>query len=145
MRYRILVLAAFLLTVAAAPFPRAQTPAPAAASSRLEGDWVRIDPDGAGSFDGLGASIPPAQLLPGVTASGGRGGRGRGGRGGAPGAQPTGPNAAGVPYIVVAQPCGGGGGGRSNGGLLVNPDSGGVHFVEQKEPGFASYKVVYAA
>src|SRR5436190_17126163 len=132
MRYRILVLAAFLLTVAAAPFPRAQTPAPAAASTRLEGDWVRIDPDGAGSFDGLGASVPPARLLPGVSA--GRGGRGgRGNRGGAPGgAQPGVPNAEGVPYIVVAQPCGGGGG-RGNGGLLVNPDSGGVHFVEHKD------------
>src|SRR6478609_10255755 len=98
MRYRILVLAAFLLTVAAAPFPRAQTPAPAAANSRLEGDWVRIDPDGAGSFDGLGASIPPARLLPGVSAGAGRGGRGRGG---APAAQPSGPNPEGVPYIVV--------------------------------------------
>src|SRR4051812_43098927 len=106
MRYRVFVLAAFLLP-AAAPFsrPQAQAPARAAASSRLEGDWVRIDPDGAGSFDGLGASIPPAQLLPGVTAIGGRGGRGRGGRGGAPAAQPTGPNPEGVPYIVVAQPC----------------------------------------
>src|SRR4051812_8723990 len=114
MRNRVVVLAAFLLT-AAAPFPRAQAPAPAAASSRLEGAWVRIDPDAAGSFDGLGASIPPAQLLPGVTAGGGRGGRGRGGRGGAPATQPSEPNAEGVPYIVVAQPCGGGAGGRSNG------------------------------
>ena len=65
MRYRILVLAAFLLP-AAAPSPLAQPLA--AANSRLEGDWVRIDPDGAGSFDGLGASIPPAQLLPGGAA-----------------------------------------------------------------------------
>jgi hypothetical protein len=130
MQYRVLVLGACLLS-AAAPSPRTQ--APAAASVRLEGDWVRIDPDGAGSFDGLGASIPPAQLLPGVSAGGGRGGRGRGGRGGAPGAQPSGPNPEGVPYIVVAQPCGGGGGGRSNGGLLVNPDSGGVHFIEHKD------------
>ena len=130
MRYRILVLAACLLP-AAAPSPLAQ--APTTANSHLEGDWVRIDPDGAGSFDGLGASIPPAQLLPGVSAGGGRGGRGRGGRGGPPAAQPSGPNPAGVPYIVVAQPCSGGGGGRSNGALLVNPDSGGVHFVEHKD------------
>jgi len=83
MRYQILVLAAFMLA-AAAPSPLAQ--APAAANSRLEGDWVRIDPDGAGSFDGLGASIPPARLLPGVSAGAGRGGRGRGG---APAAQPS--------------------------------------------------------
>lgn len=129
MRYRVLIVAACLLT-AAVPSPRAQ--APAAASTRLEGDWVRIDPDGAGSFDGLGASVPPARLLPGVSAGrGGRGG-GRGNRGGAPGAQPGTPNAEGVPYIVVAQPCAGGGG-RGNGGLLVNPDSGGVHVVEHKD------------
>src|SRR5689334_7725178 len=98
MRYRILVLAA-LLFPAAVPSPLAQSPA--AASSRLEGDWVRIDPDGAGSFDGLGASIPPAKLLPGVSAGAGRGGRGRGGRGGGlPATHPTGPNPEGVPYIV---------------------------------------------
>jgi len=130
MRYRIFVLAALLLP-AAAPSPLAQSPA--AANLRLEGDWVRIDPDGAGSFDGLGASIPPAQLLPGVSAGAGRGGRGRGGRGGPPAAQPTGPNPEGVPYIVVAQPCSGGVGGRSNGALLVNPDSGGVHVIEHKD------------
>jgi len=42
------------------------------------------------------------------------------------------PNAVGVPYIVVEQPCAVGGG-RGNGGLLINPDSGGVHFVEHKD------------
>jgi len=134
MRRRILVFAACVLPVVCASAPVGQSPKPAA--SRLEGDWVRIDPDGAGSFGGLGASIPPAQLLPGVAADGGRGGRGgrgRGGRGAAPEAPPAGRNPEGVPYIVVAQPCGGGGGGRSNGALLVNPDSGGVHFVEHKD------------
>ena len=125
MRLRVLALAALLLAVAA-PSLRAQ--APALTATRLDGDWVRLDPDGAGSWDGLGASIPPAQLLPGVSA-GGRGGRGPG----APAAASAGPNPVGVPYIVVAQPCGGGGGARGNGGLLVNPDSGGVHFVEQKD------------
>src|SRR6476646_5430633 len=130
MRRPILVFAACLLPVVCAPLAVGQSPP--AAGSRLEGDWVRIDPDGAGSFGGLGASIPPAQLLPGVAADGGRGGRGRGGRGAAPEAQPAGPNPEGVPYIVVAQPCGGGGGGRGNGGLLINPDSGGVHFAEHK-------------
>lgn len=129
MRYRLLVLAALLIP-AAAPSPLAQSPA--AANTRLEGDWVRIDPDGAGSFDGLGASIKPAQLLPGVSAPAGRG-RGRGGRGGAPAAQPSGPNPEGVPYIVVDRPCSGGVGGRSNGALLVNPDSGGVHIIEHKD------------
>jgi hypothetical protein len=134
MRYCPLALVVSLLSLAS-PLPaRAQAPTP---DTRLEGDWVRIDPDGAGSFDGLGASIPPAQLLPGVTAGGGRGGRGggpggRGGRGG-PLPESKGPNPEGVPYIVVAQPCAGGFGGRSNGALLVNPDSGGVHFVEHKD------------
>jgi hypothetical protein len=126
--------AAVLLTLGAVSL---EAQAPTAAKTRLEGDWVRIDPDGAGSFSGLTASIPPAQLLPGVSTSGGRGGGGRGaggrGRGTAPAAEPAGPNAAGVPYIVVQQPCGGGVGGRSNGALLLNPDSGGVHVVEHKE------------
>src|SRR6185503_11608178 len=97
MQYRVLVLGACLLSAAA---PSARTQAPAAASVRLEGDWVRIDPDGAGSFDGLGASVPAAKLLPGVSAGGGRGGRGRGGRGGAPVAEPSGPHPEGVPYVV---------------------------------------------
>ena len=130
---RLFVLAVVALAVVARQPPSAQGPAPA--NTHLEGDWVRIDPDGAGSFDGLGASIPPAQLLPGVTAGGrggGRGGAGRGGRGGQPAAAANGPHAEGVPYIVVAQPCAVGGG-RGNGGLLVNPDSGGVHFVEHKD------------
>ena len=54
------------------PLGRTVYAQPAAPAHRLEGDWVRIDPDGAGSFGGLGASISPAQLLPGV--GGGRGG-----------------------------------------------------------------------
>ena len=115
-----------------APLTRTVHGQTAAASHRLEGDWVRIDPDGAGTFGGLGAVIAPAQLLPGVSAAGGRG-RGGGGRGAPPAGPSAGPNAEGVPYIVVAQPCSGGLGGRSNGALLVNPDSGGVHFVEHKD------------
>ena len=127
MRRTALALAALLLPLAApAPF-RAQ--APPAASTRLEGDWVRIDPDGVGSFDGLNGALPPAQLLPGVSA--GRGGRGGGRRGAPP--PSAGPNPEGVPYIVVEQPCSGGVGGRSNGALLVNPDSGGVHLIEHKD------------
>ena len=125
MRRTAAVLAALLLPLAAPASFRGQSPA--AASARLEGDWVRIDPDGVGSFDGLSGAIPSAQLLPGVSA-GGRGGRGRG----AP-PESTGPHREGDPYIVVAQPCSGGVGGRSNGALLVNPDSGGVHFIEQKD------------
>lgn len=120
--------AAVLAACICAPAVRTQ-PSPAH-GARLEGDWVRIDPDGVGSFDGLSRVVPAAQLVPGVSGGGrgdGRGGRGRGGP------EPTGPHAEGVPYIVVAQPCSGGGGGRGNGGLLINPDSGGVHFVEHQE------------
>jgi hypothetical protein len=121
--------AAVLLACIIAPSVRTQ-PSPAA-GARLEGDWVRIDPDGVGSFDGLSGVVPAAQLRSGVT-GGGRGDA-RGGRGGREGAEPTGPHPEGVPYIVVAQPCSGFGGGRGNGGLLVNPDSGGVHFIEHKD------------
>jgi hypothetical protein len=134
MRTRIFLFTAFVALLPAMHRVAAQD---AATDTRLEGDWVRIDPDGAGSFGGLGASIPPAQLVPG--AGGGRGGGRRGGGrgGGRPGGPPmnaqNGPNPEGVPYIVVQQPCGGGGGGRGNGGLLINPDSGGVHFVEHKD------------
>ena len=134
MKFRVSALAGLLLLVAPG---MVSAQAPSTTTARLEGDWVRIDPDGAGTFGGLGASIPPAQLLPGVSASAGRGGGGRGGgrggRGGPPIVESSGPNAAGVPYIVVDRPCSGGVGGRSNGALLVNPDSGGVHFIEHKD------------
>ncbi len=127
MRLRVALLATSLLPFAATPVVHGQS-----STIRLEGDWVRIDPDGVGSFGGLSGVIPPAQLLPGVSAGGRGDGRGRGGRG-APPNSGSGPNAEGVPYIVVAQPCTGGGPGRSNGALLVNPDSGGVHFIEHKD------------
>jgi|RhiMethySRZTD1v2_1073278.scaffolds.fasta_scaffold09241_6 hypothetical protein len=101
---------------------------------RLEGAWVRTDPEGSGSFGGLGANIPAARLKPGVSMSGG--GRGARGAGGGRGAPPTPADAAphkeGDPYIAVAQPCGGGAG-RSGGALLINPDSGGVHLVISKD------------
>ncbi len=128
--------------------PAAQSQAPTMpAAALLEGAWVRTDPDGAGSFGGLGRSIPPAKLKAGVSMNaGGRGGGGRGGRAGrgagpvdeygnplrGAGAANTGPHAEGDPYIVVAQPCGSGGG-RGGGALLINPDSGGVHLVASKD------------
>src|SRR5262245_23342679 len=98
----------------------------------LEGAWVRRDIEGAGNFGGLGRAIPAAELRPDAAGAmrggGGRGGGGRGGAGrGAP-TQDTGPHAVGDPYIVVQQPCGAAGG-RGGGALLINPDSGGVHFV----------------
>ena len=137
MRHRVFIAAA----LCAAPLvgwavPSAQTPATVSTANRhLEGDWVRVDYEGAGSFGGLNATIAPADLLPGAAAGGGRGARGGGrGAGAARGGAPdTGrANAAGVPYVVVQMPCGGGGG-RGNGALLINPDSGGVHIIEQKD------------
>jgi hypothetical protein len=101
---------------------------------RIEGGWVRTDTAGSGSFGGLGASLPQAQLTPEAAARGGaRGAGGAGpnvGRGGPPPAAR--PNAAGVPYIVVERPCGANPG-RGNGAILLNPDSGGVHIVEHKD------------
>lgn len=107
----------------------------AGANRRLEGSWVRLDTQGAGSFGGLGAQIPPAQLTPaGAAARGGAparaGGPGPARAGGPPAAAL--PNAPGVPYIVVERPCGFNPG-RSNGALLVSPDSGGIHIVEGKD------------
>ena len=126
MKQRIFATVALLLPLAVGQPTTAQSPAPP--NLHIEGDWVRIDPNGVGSFDGLSSVIPPAQLLPGVSA-GGRGGRRRG----AP-AGDSGPHAAGDPYIVVQQPCNGAaGGGRGNGALLLNPDSGGIHIIEQKD------------
>ena len=112
----------------------AQQPDNPPPNRRLEGDWVRLDVDGSGSFGGLTSKFTPAELTPEAAA---RGGGGRGGRGGAQAGRgapaPTGgqPNAAGVPYIAVAMPCSNPAG-RGNGALLLNPDSGGVHFIEQK-------------
>jgi hypothetical protein len=101
----------------------------AAPSTSPEGDWVRTDLTGVGSFDGLGGSIPKPELTP---AGAGMSGRGRGGRGGPGGPAATGtavPHAVGDPYIVVSRPCGGGGG---NGSGSYNPDSGGFHIIVAK-------------
>ena len=104
---------------------------------RIEGHWVRTDPAGSGSFGGLASKFTPAQLTPEAAAAAARaGGPGRGGAGGARGggaAPGSGrANAAGVPYIVVEQPCGNNPG-RGNGALMVNPDSGGIHIIEHKD------------
>lgn len=121
----------------------AQAPAPAGPNLRIEGDWVRTDPEGSDSFDGLAANYPKAELKPEFAAAqaargggGGRGGPG-GGRGGPGGrgtpAGPATPHEAGQPYVVSAMPCGGGRGGNNYGSSLINPDSGGVHIVEGKD------------
>ena len=132
------LVAALPLAALVSTFVLAAPQEPPAAWRRLEGAWVRTDPEGSGSFGGLGANIPAAHLKPGVSMGGGgrggRGGAGGGGRGGAPNANaaaPAVPHKEGDPYIAVAQPCGGGAG-RSGGALLINPDSGGVHLVISK-------------
>ena len=127
-------LAAVMALVASAAVP-AQQPDSAGSSRRLEGDWVRLDLAGSGTFGGLTSKFAPAVLTPEAAARGraGGGGRGGAGRGGAPaqGAS-TAPNPVGVPYIAVPMPCSNPAG-RGNGALLLNPDSGGVHFVEHKD------------
>src|SRR5690348_15862951 len=66
---------------------------------RLWGAWVRTDPEGSGSFDGLGRNVPLARLKPnaGSAAGGARGGAGgRGARGGGRGGNYG--NADGTPH-----------------------------------------------
>jgi len=76
MRGSLVVLFTAVQMVGAPLYIHAQSPG--APQPHLEGDWVRVDPDGVNSFDGLSAVVPPAQLLPGVSAAAGRGGgRGR--------------------------------------------------------------------
>ena len=64
----------------------AQQPDNAGPNRRLEGDWVRIDLAGSGTFGGLTSKFTPAVLTPEAAARGraGGGGRGGAGRGGAP-------------------------------------------------------------
>src|SRR5580658_2423463 len=79
----------------------------------VEGDWVRTDTNGSGSFDHLLSTYKQASLTPEgqamMAAGGGRGGRGggRGGPGGPPNANgaPAEPHVAGQPYVTNAQTC----------------------------------------
>jgi hypothetical protein len=123
-----------LVAGAAIAVPAQQQPDTTAPNRRIEGDWVRIDVHGSVTFDGLTSTFTPAALTPEAAARGRAGGGGRAGgrgRGAAPAATGQ-PNAAGVPYIAVAMPCSNSAG-RGNGALLLNPDSGGVHFIEHKD------------
>ena len=137
---RSLVASVFATVMTVASFVAGHAQNVPSTAAQLEGAWVRTDPDGSGSFGGLGSNIPAARLKPGAAAMGGRaGGRGAGARGAGAGpnargtaAATAGPHDAGDPYIVVAQPCGASGG-RGGGALLINPDSGGVHFVVSKD------------
>ncbi len=86
---------------------------PAAKPPVVEGDWVRTDTNGSGSFDGLTKSFKQASLTPEAQAlmanGGGRGGRGRGGpgggRGGPQSTDPAEAHVAGQPYVTSSQTC----------------------------------------
>ena len=94
----------------------------------IEGDWVRTDSGGSGSFGGLSDKFKKAELTPAGASMVANSKR-----------PPTGPaytedrvHKPGEPYIVVAQPCGAGGP-FAGGGLGVNPDSNAIHIVAQKD------------
>ena len=99
-----------------------------------EGDWVRTDPIGSGSWDALTKTFTPASLTPEGAAlmqSGGRGGRGggRGGPGGGGQAADTTPHPVGVAYLVRQNSCTFNGGGQ----LGMEYDSEGFHMVVSKQ------------
>ncbi len=93
-----------------------------------EGDWVRTDRAGSGSWDGLTSKFQKAVLTPEgarIVANYHPGPRG-------PAYTENRVHAVGDPYVVVSKPCGVGGP-FSGGGLGVNPDSGAIHIVVQKD------------
>lgn len=107
----------------------------------VEGDWVRTDTNGSGSFDGLTKSYKPASLTPEAQAQmaggGGRGGRGGGGgRGGPPGGggrggatgDPAEAHVVGQPYVTGTQTCRFAGAAQ----LGMEYDSEGFHLVMNK-------------
>jgi len=106
------------VALAAAVRPSAQaSPETLKGIERLEGDWVRADPNGSGDFGGLTSKFTPASLTPQAP------------RG--PAYTDDKPHEAGQPYIVVQKPCAPGPFG-SGGALGINPDSGAIHFVISK-------------
>ena len=120
------------VVLAAALRPSAQTSSETIKGiARLEGDWVRTDPNGSNDFGGLTSKFTPASLTPqGATAM-------EAGRRAA--AAPRGPaytddkqHQTGQAYIVVQKPCAPGPFG-SGGALGINPDSGAIHFVISKD------------
>jgi hypothetical protein len=124
MRTAVVLAIAGMVHVASGQQNAATRPAP-----RLEGDWVRIDTAGSGDFGGLTSKFTPAALTPQATEmmSAARAAqnqpRGRG-------FTENRVHKEGEPYIVVDRPCGGG---FANGALGVNPDSGAIHIVVQKD------------
>ena len=105
--------------------------ASASSETSIEGDWVRTDVEGVGSFGGLGIHFEKAQLTPEYVERMANQQRAQ--------QAPRGTaftenrvHEAGDPYIVVNMPCGGIGG-QGFGGRGVNPDSGAIHIIEQKD------------
>lgn len=95
---------------------------------RIEGDWVRLDTSGSGSFDGLASKFQKAKLTPAgakMVADFHPGSRGIA-------YTENRVHGPGDPYIVVDRPCGGGGA-LGGGTFGVNPDSNAIHIVEQKD------------
>lgn len=92
----------------------------------IEGDWLRTDSSGSGSFGGLSDKFSKAALTPAGAAMFANNRRPPTG----PAYTETRPHAAGDPYIVVAHPCAN----PFNGGALgINPDSNAIHIIVQKD------------
>jgi hypothetical protein len=140
------------LTAAYAQLPPAvsELNVPAVLPPTVEGDWVRTDTHGSGSYGGLLLGYPQASIKPeyAALARGGRGGRGGGPTDGQPGVQGQGRGGAGAnggnngqdysdgtahvagqPYVVRTQTCGYNG--AVQGGLEY--DSEGFHMVVGKD------------
>jgi hypothetical protein len=106
-----------------------QSSGPATGVRGLEGDWVRTDPNGSGDFGGLTSTFTPASLTPAATEMmtaarlAQNAPRGRA-------FTENRVHKEGEPYIVVDRPCGGA---FANGALGVNPDSGAIHIIQQKD------------
>jgi hypothetical protein len=119
------------LMLAAMTHASAQTAPPSLSGvQRLEGDWVRIDPNGSGDFGGLTSKFTPASLTPEATTTAESMRRVQAAPRG-PAYTDEKPHDPGQPYIVVQRPCGAGPFG--GGALGINPDSGAIHFVIGKD------------
>jgi len=124
------IAAAVLAAMLGHRFASAQQSNEAATGVRaLEGDWVRTDPNGSGDFGGLTSKFTPASLTPAATEMMAAARQAQN----APRGRAFTENRLhkeGEPYIVVDRPCGGG---FAGGALGVNPDSGAIHIVQQKD------------
>jgi hypothetical protein len=115
--------------VCTAPAAAQQKPESLLGVERLEGDWVRVDPNGSGDFGGLTSKFTPASLTPQGASAMAEGARAAAAARG-PAYTENAPHDPGQPYIVVSRPCAAG---PVGGGILaINPDSGAIHFVVSK-------------